>query len=61
MAEYCGFCGKHEKDVGRLIEGPTVAVCDECIQLMHGMLAKPAEPGFKSFDEFRLKMRRPRT
>jgi ATP-dependent protease Clp ATPase subunit len=57
---YCGFCGKHQREVERLIEGPTTAACNECIDLMHGMLQHPPDPGFKSVDEFRLKMGRPK-
>lgn len=53
---YCGFCGKHEREVGRLIDGPTVAICNECIELMHGMLQRPPSPrGGISLDESRKK------
>jgi ATP-dependent Clp protease ATP-binding subunit ClpX len=58
---YCGFCGKNRDEVERLIEGPTTAICNECIELMHSMLQHPPDPaGFKSVDEFRLKMGRPK-
>ena len=30
---YCSFCGKNQKEVKKLIAGPTVFVCDECIEL----------------------------
>jgi ATP-dependent Clp protease ATP-binding subunit ClpX len=30
---YCSFCGKSQKDVRKLIAGPAVYICDECIQL----------------------------
>ena len=29
----CSFCGKHQDDVGKLIAGPDVFICDECIEL----------------------------
>jgi ATP-dependent Clp protease ATP-binding subunit ClpX len=29
----CSFCGKSQKDVKKLIAGPTVYICDECIDL----------------------------
>lgn len=58
--EYCGFCGKTEKEVERLIDGPENCICNECIILMHGMLAKPSERGFISIDDFREKHGRPR-
>ena len=30
---FCSFCGKSQKEVKKLIAGPTVFVCDECIEL----------------------------
>src|SRR5262249_18475915 len=30
---YCSFCGKSQHDVRKLIAGPTVFICDECIAL----------------------------
>ena len=30
---FCSFCGKNQKEVKKLIAGPTVFVCDECIEL----------------------------
>lgn len=32
-ALYCSFCGKSQNDVRKLIAGPTVFICDECIEL----------------------------
>jgi len=29
----CSFCGKSQNDVRKLIAGPTVYICDECIEL----------------------------
>jgi ATP-dependent Clp protease ATP-binding subunit ClpX len=52
---YCGFCGKHQQEVERLIDGPTVAICNECIVLMHGMLDSPSNREPTSLDEFRKK------
>jgi len=34
----CSFCGKHEKDVNRLIAGPGVFICDECVDLCDALL-----------------------
>ena len=34
----CSFCGKHEKDVKRLIAGPGVFICDECVGLCDSLL-----------------------
>jgi ATP-dependent Clp protease ATP-binding subunit ClpX len=30
---FCSFCGKNQKEVKKLIAGPAVYICDECIQL----------------------------
>jgi ATP-dependent Clp protease ATP-binding subunit ClpX len=30
---YCSFCGKSEHEVRKLIAGPTVFICDECVEL----------------------------
>ena len=40
---HCSFCGKSEHQVNRLIEGPGVYICDECIEFC-GSLLEPAEP-----------------
>ena len=33
---YCSFCGKSQHEVRKLIAGPTVFICDECVELLHG-------------------------
>src|SRR5438874_9700075 len=30
---YCSFCGKSQHEVCKLIAGPTVFICDECVEL----------------------------
>jgi len=30
---YCSFCGKNQHEVQKLIAGPTVFICDECVEL----------------------------
>jgi ATP-dependent protease Clp ATPase subunit len=30
---YCSFCGKNVRDVGKLIAGPCVFICDECVDI----------------------------
>jgi ATP-dependent Clp protease ATP-binding subunit ClpX len=30
---YCSFCGKERNEVGFLVAGPTVFICNECIEL----------------------------
>lgn len=29
---YCSFCGKGKSEVGMLVEGPSVFICDECVK-----------------------------
>lgn len=36
---YCSFCGKSSMDVAQLIAGPTVLVCDECVDLLTEVIA----------------------
>ena len=31
----CSFCGKREQQVHRMIQGPGVRICDECVQLYY--------------------------
>jgi ATP-dependent Clp protease ATP-binding subunit ClpX len=35
----CSFCGKHENQVHRMIQGPGVRICDECVQLCMSILS----------------------
>lgn len=35
----CSFCGKSQHEVKKLIVGPTVYICDECIQLCAGIIS----------------------
>ena len=35
----CSFCGKHEQQVHRMIQGPGVRICDECVQLCMSILS----------------------
>ena len=36
----CSFCGKSQKEVKKLIAGPTVYICDECIALCNAIIAE---------------------
>ena len=41
----CSFCGKHQDEVERMIIGPGVNICSECIGLCHDLLSdKPDRP-----------------
>lgn len=35
---YCSFCGKSQNEVKKLIAGPTVFICDECVALCLGII-----------------------
>ena len=39
----CSFCGKHEQQVHRMIQGPGVRICDECVQLCMRILGEEFE------------------
>ncbi len=39
----CSFCGKSQKEVKKLIAGPTVYICDECIGLCNDIIAEEIE------------------
>lgn len=44
---YCSFCGKSQHEVKKLIAGPSVFICDECIELCNDIIRDevPAETG----------------
>ncbi len=39
----CSFCGKSQHEVRKLIAGPTVFICDECIELCNDIIAEEYE------------------
>ena len=39
----CSFCGKKQEEVKKLIAGPTVYICDECIELCNDIIAEETE------------------
>ena len=45
----CSFCGKTQKEVKKLIAGPTVYICDECIGLCNDIIAEEIEKESESF------------
>ncbi len=40
----CSFCGKRRETVSGLVTGPGVNICDVCVELCNGLLAKDNEP-----------------
>ncbi len=41
----CSFCGKSQKEVRKLIAGPNVYICDECIGLCNDIIAEEVDKG----------------
>ena len=37
----CSFCGKSDLEVCTMISGPTVNICDECVELCNKILEEP--------------------
>ncbi|MEC8534418.1 MAG: ATP-dependent Clp protease ATP-binding subunit ClpX [Pseudomonadota bacterium] len=44
---YCSFCGKSQHEVRKLIAGPTVFICDECVELCMDIIRDEHKIGFK--------------
>ena len=40
---YCSFCGKSQHEVRKLIAGPSVFVCDECVELCNDIIREELE------------------
>ena len=40
---YCSFCGKSQHEVKKLIAGPSVYVCDECVELCNDIILEELE------------------
>ena len=40
---YCSFCGKSQQEVKKLIAGPSVYVCDECVELCNDIILEELE------------------
>jgi len=40
---FCSFCGKSQGEVKKLIAGPAVYICDECVALCNGIIAEEVE------------------
>src|SRR5436309_3530906 len=44
----CSFCNKNQRDVRKLIAGPTVYICDECVDICLDIIAEEREPEERS-------------
>jgi ATP-dependent Clp protease ATP-binding subunit ClpX len=52
----CSFCGKNRDEVRKLIAGPTVYICDECVNLCNDIIAEDWE---EAKEEISSKLRKP--
>ncbi len=48
---FCSFCGKNQKEVKKLIAGPAVYICDECIKLCSEIIEEESEREAEDFDQ----------
>jgi ATP-dependent Clp protease ATP-binding subunit ClpX len=51
---FCSFCGKNQKEVQKLIAGPAVYICDECIQLCSEIIEEEKGKDEKDIDRLLL-------
>jgi len=51
---YCSFCGKSQHEVRKLIAGPSVFVCDECVELCNDIIREEVEEKSPSLGESKL-------
>ncbi|MBE0439292.1 MAG: ATP-dependent Clp protease ATP-binding subunit ClpX [Gammaproteobacteria bacterium] len=55
---YCSFCGKSQHEVKKLIAGPSVFVCDECVELCNDIIREELQDG--NNEELELKLPTPK-
>src|SRR3974390_3870431 len=48
---YCSFCGKSQHEVRKLIAGPTVFICDECVELCMEIISEENKTSFMKSKE----------
>ncbi|MES9976022.1 MAG: ATP-dependent Clp protease ATP-binding subunit ClpX, partial [Candidatus Thiodiazotropha sp.] len=49
---YCSFCGKSQHEVRKLIAGPSVFICDECVELCNDIIREEMQdPGEESINK----------
>ena len=49
---YCSFCGKSQHEVKKLIAGPTVFICDECVELCMDIIKEENKSNTQKLKEF---------
>ncbi len=48
---YCSFCGKSQHEVRKLIAGPTVFICDECVELCMDIIKEESKSAISKSEE----------
>ncbi len=48
---YCSFCGKSQHEVRKLIAGPTVFICDECVELCMDIIKEESKDTFVKHED----------
>ena len=56
---YCSFCGLSQNEVEQLIAGPTVFICDQCVDLCTTIVAEKREEKAKVVRDFANKIQIP--
>jgi ATP-dependent Clp protease ATP-binding subunit ClpX len=51
---YCSFCGKSQHEVRKLIAGPSVFICDECVELCNDIIREEIQEESSSSDRSKL-------
>ena len=51
---YCSFCGKSQHEVRKLIAGPSVFICDECVELCNDIIREEVSEGGPAKESDRL-------
>lgn len=46
---FCSFCGKSQNDVTKLIAGPSVFICDECVDLCNGIISEERKANVSNY------------
>jgi ATP-dependent protease Clp ATPase subunit len=47
----CSFCGLSQHEVRKMISGPSVHVCNECVDLLYEIVHRPGEKTAKIIDK----------
>jgi ATP-dependent Clp protease ATP-binding subunit ClpX len=51
---YCSFCGKSQNEVRKLIAGPSVFICDECVDLCNDIIREEIQEATGDSDNTKL-------